>query len=102
MEIDIVCIFCSLLLAAKCIGKSGFVQFGENRQRELAIAVFTLHECATGYEYKRLYGSQPLAQPNLTRILWPGNATSPPLDSPPCGWDNEYCTVPVGQCQQTQ
>lgn len=24
-------------------------------------------------------------------LIWPGNGTRPPTDSPPCGWDNELC-----------
>ena len=24
-------------------------------------------------------------------LLWPGNSTTPPRDSPECGWNNEFC-----------
>ena len=27
-------------------------------------------------------------------LLWSGNGTAPPSDTPPCGWDNEFCPEP--------
>ena len=78
-------------------GISGPVLFGEDGERNLALAVFTLATANGTYRYERLYSSVTSnATPDVSRIIWPAGRTSAPSDSPPCGFDGELCVMPTG------
>ena len=78
-------------------GFSGPVLFGEDGERNLALAVFTLATANGTYRYEKLYSSvTSSATPDVSRIIWPAGRTSAPSDSPPCGFDGELCVMPTG------
>ena len=78
-------------------GFSGPVLFGEDGERNLALAVFTLATANGTYRYEKLYSNATSsATPNVSRIIWPAGRTSAPSDSPPCGFEGELCVMPTG------
>ena len=44
---------------------------------------------ATEKRMQKLY--KPDDPSDWSGLIWPGNSTTIPLDSPPCGWENERC-----------
>ena len=78
-------------------GISGPILFGEDGERNLVIAVFTLTTANGSYLYEKLYRSVTSgATSDVSRIIWPAGRVSPPPDSPPCGFDGELCVTPTG------
>ena len=79
-------------------GYSGLFQFGEDGERNIPIAVFTLAITNGTYSYERLYSRDASGPtPDVSRIVWPAGRLTPPPDSPPCGYDGELCITATSE-----
>lgn len=51
--------------------------------------------------YYTRYNDNFTILPGVT-IVWPGGVTTPPHDSPECGWDGELCNKDSGKQNEVQ
>jgi len=79
-----------------CAGITGHVAFDEDRNRPLpyTISMIQRGQYVPLYHYMVDMTLVPiLNDAGWEQLKWPGEVQQRPVDTPGCGWDNEYCNL---------
>ena len=79
------------------LGIAGPVYMDRNGERDPDYVIQTLiNDRFEDIAYYTRYNDNFTILPGVT-IVWPGGVTTPPHDSPECGWDGELCNKDSGE-----
>lgn len=79
------------------LGIAGPVYMDRNGERDPDYVIQTLiDDRFEDIAYYTRYNDNFTILPGVT-IIWPGGVTTPPNDSPECGWDGELCNKDSGK-----